>query len=85
MWGAIIGDLAGSIYEFRQTKNIKGIKINQNEIISETSFFSDDTILTIAVMEAIQTDKNYEKHLKKYGNLYKNYKPNYKPYFNTSF
>lgn len=85
MWGAIIGDLAGSIYEFNQTKNIKSINVNQNEIISETSFFSDDTILTIAIMEAIQTDKNYEEHLKKYGNLYKNYKPNFKPYFNTSF
>ena len=85
MWGAIIGDLAGSIYEFEQTKSIKGININRNEIISENSFFSDDTILTIAIMEAIQTDQDYEKHLRKYGNLYKNYKPNYKPYFNTSF
>ena len=36
-------------------------------------------------MEAIQTDKDYEKHLKKYGKLYRNYKPNYKPYFDTSF
>ena len=85
MWGAIVGDLAGSIYEFEQTKNIKGININRNEIISKNSFFSDDTILTIAIMEAIQTDQDYEKHLRKYGNLYKNYKPNYKPYFNTSF
>lgn len=85
MWGAIIGDLAGSIYEFEQTKKIKGININRNEIISENSFFSDDTILTIAIMEAIQTDQDYEKHLRKYGNLYKNYKPYYKPYFNTSF
>ena len=85
MWGAIVGDLAGSIYEFEQTKGIKGININQNEIISENSFFSDDTILTIAIMEAIQTDQDYEKHLRKYGNLYKNYKPNCKPYFNTIF
>lgn len=85
MWGAIIGDLAGSIYEFGQIKTIKGIDVNQNEIITKNSFFSDDTILTIAIMEAIQTDKDYESHLKKYGNLYKDYKPNFKPYFKTSF
>ena len=85
MWGAIVGDLAGSIYEFGQIKDIKGISINQNEIIPEKGFFSDDTILTIAIAEAIQTDQDYESHLKKYGNLYKNYKPNYKPYFKTSF
>ena len=85
MWGAIIGDLAGSIYEYGQINNIKGIVINKEEIISEKSFFSDDTILTIAIMEAIQTDKDYEKYLKKYGNLYKDYKPNCKPYFKTSF
>lgn len=26
MWGAIIGDLAGSIYEFEQIKEIKSIR-----------------------------------------------------------
>jgi len=83
MWGAIIGDLAGSIYEFEQIKQIKSVKTDN--IIPDKAFFSDDTILTIAILEAIQTDKDYEKHLKKYGNLYKDYKPNHKPYFKTSF
>ena len=83
MWGAIIGDLAGSIYEFEQINQIKGISTNQ--IIPDKGFFSDDTILTIAIAEAIQTDKDYEKHLKKYGKLYEDYKPNHKPYFKTSF
>ena len=83
MYGAIIGDLAGSIYEFEQTKGIKSI--NPKEIIPQNAFFSDDTILTIAITEAIQTDKDYEGHLKKYGNMYKDYKPCYKPYFKTSF
>ena len=63
MWGAVIGDLAGSIYEFEQIKEIKGIRTN--EIIPKQGFFSDDTILTIAITEAIQTDKDYEKHSKK--------------------
>ena len=83
MWGAIIGDLAGSIYEFEQINEIKSVKIDK--LIPDKAFFSDDTILTIAILEAIQTDKDYEAHLKKYGNLYKDYKPNHKPYFKTSF
>ena len=85
MWGAVIGDLAGSIYEYGQIKNIKRINISQSVIIPKNCFFSDDTILTIAIMEAIQTDRDYEKHLRKYGNIYKDYKPNFKPYFKTSF
>ena len=28
MWGAIIGDLAGSIYEYEQYQNVSKIKIN---------------------------------------------------------
>lgn len=83
MWGAIIGDLAGSIYEYEQINQIKSVKTD--EIIPDKAFFSDDTILTIAILEAIQTDKDYQKSLKKYGNLYKDYKPNHKPYFKTSF
>ena len=51
MWGAIIGDLAGSIYEYEQEKEIKEIK--NEEIIKKYSFFSDDTILTIAILDAI--------------------------------
>ena len=83
MWGAVIGDLAGSIYEFEQIKQVK--EINTEEIIPQKAFFSDDTILTMAIAEAIQTDKDYEKALKKYGNLYKDYKPDCEPYFQTIF
>ena len=42
MWGAIIGDLAGSIYEFGQIKKVSNILID--EVIMEDSFYSDDTI-----------------------------------------
>ena len=83
MWGAIIGDLAGSIYEFEQTKGIKGIKTN--EIIPDNAFFSDDTILTMAIAEAVETDKDYEKHLRYYAKIFRDYKPDIKPYFRTSF
>lgn len=83
MYGAIIGDIAGSIYEYNQIKQITNIKINQ--IIPKNGFFSDDTILTIAILDAIVNDQDYEKYLKKYGNKFKNYKPNFLPYFKSSF
>lgn len=83
MYGAIIGDLAGSIYEFEQTKKVSSICIDQ--LIEENSFYSDDTILTIAVLDAILNDQNYEKYIKSYMKKYMNYKPNFKPYFKSTF
>ena len=83
MWGAVIGDLAGSIYEFGQIKNVS--KVDMKEIIPENSFFSDDTILTIAVLDAILHDKDYEKYLRGYGNKFTEYRPDFTPYFKTSF
>ena len=83
MWGAIIGDIAGSIYEFKQLKEIRPIQCD--EIIPENSFYSDDTILTVAVANAIETDRDYEKYLKLYGKKYEQYRPNFEPYFKNSF
>lgn len=83
MWGAIIGDLAGSIYEFEQTRKITSIDIKN--IIEQTSFFSDDTILTIAILDAFLNNKDYEQSLKKYALEYLDYKPNYEPYFQRPF
>ena len=72
MLGAIIGDLAGSIYEFDQIKNVKPIKIKN--IIEENSFFSDDTILTIAIADAILSSTDYGTSLRKWALKYQNYK-----------
>ena len=83
MYGAIIGDLAGSIYEFAQTKSIKNISINN--IIEENSFYSDDTILTIAIADAILNGKDYENYLRHYIKKYSSYRPNFEPYFKTAF
>ena len=84
MWGAIIGDLAGSIYEYEQFKYTSTIK-DIDKIICDNSFFSDDSILTIAVLDAILNDKDYEKYLKLYGREFLNYIPNFSPYFAASF
>ena len=84
MWGAVIGDLSGSIYEYSQTTGITTID-NKNILISPNSFYSDDTILTIAILDAYLNDKDYSKYLKLYTRLYKDYQPNFHPYFKTSF
>lgn len=83
MYGAIIGDLAGSIYEYSQMKEI--ISIIPDRVISDNSFYSDDTILTIAILDAILHDKNYDYYLRKYIQEYKKYKPDFYPYFKTPF
>ena len=83
MLGAIYGDKAGSIYEFNQTKKIESI--NPKKIIQSNSFYSDDTIETIAVIDAIINNKNYEDTLKKYILDNIQYRPNFNPYFKTSF
>ena len=83
MLGAIIGDLAGSIYEFDQVKKHKNIEIKN--IIEENSFFSDDTILTIAIADAILNKKDYSNTLKEYAIKYGNKIPDGIEYFKTMF
>lgn len=83
MLGAIIGDLAGSIYEFDQIKKHSNIKIKN--IIEDNSFYSDDTILTIAIADAILNNSSYEKKLKEYGIKYGDRVPKDIPYFKTMF
>lgn len=83
MYGAIIGDLAGSIYEFEQTKKVSSVYINN--IIEANSFYSDDTILTIAIADAILNGGDYEEYIKKYIKKYLNYKSDFRPYFKTTF
>ena len=83
MLGAIYGDKAGSTYEFEQLKEIKSI--NPKQIILPNSFYSDDTIETIAVIDAIINNKDYEETLRKYILENIDYKPNFNPYFKTSF
>ncbi len=83
MLGAIYGDKAGSTYEFKQLKEIKSI--NPEKLILPDSFYSDDTIETIAVIDAIINNKNYEDTLRNYILENIDYKPNFNPYFKTSF
>lgn len=66
MIGAIAGDIIGSIYEWNN------IKTKDFELFKSHCFFTDDSILTIALAEAILNDGNYTELLKKYYQRYPN-------------
>ena len=83
MLGAIIGDLAGSIYEFGQIKKVTPIKVKN--IIEKEAFISDDTILTIAIADAIIHNASYEEKLREYALKYGDKIPKHIPYFETMF
>ena len=53
MIGAIIGDIAGSRFEFNNTSDYNF------ELFSKESSFTDDTICTIAIADAIVSGKSY--------------------------
>lgn len=53
MLGAIIGDIVGSRWEFKPTNDYNF------ELFSDKNDFTDDTICTIAVADAILTHKDY--------------------------
>lgn len=66
MIGAIAGDIIGSQYEFRP------IKTTEFELFAPGCRFTDDTVLTVALAEAIIWDKDYGQLLKEYYYRYPN-------------
>lgn len=73
MYGAILGDIIGSPYEFD-----RGNKSKDFPLFSEESAFTDDTVMTLAVAEAFMDGPGQEaalrtgliKTMQKYGRLY---------------
>lgn len=64
MLGAIIGDIIGSPYEF---KNVKGKDL---QFFSEDAIFTDDTVLTVATASAIMENADYGERYGRYFGLY---------------
>lgn len=60
MYGAILGDIIGSPYEFDM-----GDKTKKFPLFSERSAFTDDTVMTIAVAEAFMDAPEDEVEIKK--------------------
>jgi ADP-ribosylglycohydrolase len=92
MLGSIIGDIAGSKYEYDEFEDSLQKVINvdrrksifdSKELFSKDSFISDDTILTIAIADAVLSKKSYEEKLREYGHKY--YNNNREHYFKTMF
>ena len=74
MYGAILGDIIGSPYEFDM-----GSKTKEFPLFSQTSMFTDDSVMTIAVAEAFmdtmgKTDEEIKqalvKSMQKWGRKY---------------
>ena len=66
MIGAIIGDIAGSIYEWNP------IKTKDFPLLPEQCFFTDDTVLTVAIAESIVSNTSYLQSVRKIGARYPN-------------
>lgn len=64
MIGSIIGDIVGSVFEHRN------IKITNFKLFNFGARFTDDTVLTIAIMDAILNDIPYDISLRNWGQKY---------------
>lgn len=64
--GAIVGDVIGSVYEHNNVNNYDFL------LFSENSRITDDSILTVATMEALLNNNNFVDSYQKYGRLYPN-------------
>ena len=84
MLGAIIGDIAGSVFEFDYNRELAHSK--KFELIYPESGFTDDTVMTLAISDAVinaipvkgspVTDEKFEsnviKSMQKFGHAYPN-------------
>lgn len=64
MLGAITGDVIGSVYEW------DNIKTTQFNLFNEKSFFTDDTVMTIAVADALMSGGDLVDSMKHWGMRY---------------
>jgi len=62
--GAISGDIIGSVFEFNNYKD------TDFELFSSSTDFTDDSVLTIAVADAILFNKNFAHNIKDFGRRY---------------
>ena len=63
----IIGDIVGSVYEWHN------IKTKEFPLFRDDCFFTDDTVMTVAVAEALMnggSEDNFIDAMKKYGRMY---------------
>jgi ADP-ribosylglycohydrolase len=66
MLGAIAGDVIGSVFERHNTKS------TDFQLFSSQTTYTDDSILTIAIADAILTGKSYKESVLDWGRRYPN-------------
>lgn len=64
--GGIIGDIIGQRFEFRQKRQ----KSKDFQLYTADSRFTDDTVMTCAVMDWLTNGTNLAETLRKWGNLF---------------
>lgn len=64
IWGAVIGDVVGSVYEHRSTKS------EAIALPADDAHFTDDTVLTVAIANAILKGQDYASSLRAFGRRY---------------
>jgi ADP-ribosylglycohydrolase len=64
MIGAIVGDVVGSVYEWDR------IKTKNFPLLQKQCTFTDDSVLTVAVAEAILTGRSYADTIRRLGSQY---------------
>lgn len=75
MLGAIIGDIAGSVYEFDNTSDYNF------PMFTPDKSFTDDTVCTIAVADAIIHGKDYQESMRQWCRKYPHPMGEYGSYF----
>ena len=78
MYGAILGDIAGSRFEFSHPQ---GFCAKKEVLFAPSSRYTDDTVMTIATKYAVLTGTSYAKAYGSFGRRYK--KAGYGPLFLT--
>jgi ADP-ribosylglycohydrolase len=80
MYGAIIGDVCGSIYEWNNRKTDHPEEI---ELINAQCYYTDDTILTVGIAYGLMSGHDYKDALLTWSNKYPNngYGRRYKDWF----
>ncbi len=66
MMGAIAGDVVGSIYESKS----RNIKTKDFALFEPTKFFTDDTVMTVAVADALLDGADIGRKIRKWARAY---------------
>ena len=68
VWGPILGDISGSIYEGKPADDNDWYRRGAG---CKYRYFTDDTVLTVATMDALLTDRDYKRAYLRWGKKYK--------------